>query len=155
MEKLLLNGHELRRTSEASSGCAAPMAGKSLLEGDHVTDEERAAHARALALKEREKSLKRATELKARVGAQKLGKALQFAGTALSDRVVEPGPVSCKLAKGDHLRIIDLEGQQAVDFLVDDAANDETVTMPPTPSRSTASSTSARFQADFDLGEVL
>jgi hypothetical protein len=38
-----------------------------LLEGDHVTDEERAAHACALAAKEREKSLKRATEVKARV----------------------------------------------------------------------------------------
>ena len=35
------------------SGREAPMAGI-LLEGDHVTDEERAAHARALALKERE-----------------------------------------------------------------------------------------------------
>jgi|SRR5580693_42144 uncharacterized protein YcgI (DUF1989 family) len=92
-----------------------------LLEGDHVTDEERAAHACALAAKEREKSLKRATEVKARVGAQKLGKALQFAGTALSDRIVEPGPFSCKLAKGDHLRIIDLEGRQAVDFLVYDS----------------------------------
>ena len=96
-----------------------------LLEGDHVTDDERAAHARVLAAKEREKSLKRATEAKARVGAQKLGKALQFPGTALSDRVVEPGPFSCKLAEGDHLRIIDLEGQQAVDFLVYDAANHE------------------------------
>jgi hypothetical protein len=40
-----------------------------LLEGDHVTDEERAAHACALAVKEREKLLKRATEVKARVGA--------------------------------------------------------------------------------------
>ncbi|MBV8834219.1 MAG: hypothetical protein JO196_12880 [Hyphomicrobiales bacterium] len=61
-----------------------------LMEGDHVKDEERAAHARALAAKEREKSLKRAAEAKARVGAQKLGKALQFPGTTLSDRVVEP-----------------------------------------------------------------
>src|SRR6476660_2675681 len=94
-----------------------------LLEGDHVTDEERAAYSRALAEKEREKSLKRATEVKARVGAQKLGKALQFPGTVVSDRVVEPGPFSRKLAKGDHLRIIDLEGQQAVDFLVYDAAD--------------------------------
>jgi uncharacterized protein YcgI (DUF1989 family) len=96
-----------------------------LLEGEHVTDEERAAHSPALAGKEREKSLKRATEVKARVGAEKLGKALQFPGTALSDRVVEPGPFSCKLAKCDHLRIIDLEGQQAVDFLVYDAADHE------------------------------
>ena len=96
-----------------------------LLEGNHVTDEERAAHTCALAAKEREKSLKRATEVKARVGAQKLGRALQFPGRALSDRVVEPGPFSCKLAKGNHLRIIDLEGQQAVDFLVYDAANHE------------------------------
>ncbi|MBV9431427.1 MAG: DUF1989 domain-containing protein [Hyphomicrobiales bacterium] len=96
-----------------------------LLEGDHVKDEERAAHARALAAKEREKSLRRAAEAKARVGPQKLGAALQFPGTAISDRVVEPGPFTCKLAKGDHLRIIDLEGQQAVDFLVYDAENHE------------------------------
>jgi urea carboxylase-associated protein 1 len=96
-----------------------------LLEGDHVTDEERAAHSRTLAAKEREKSLKRTMEAKARVGAEKLGKALQFPGTALSDQVVEPGPFSCKLAKGDHLRIVDLEGQQAVDFLVYDAADHE------------------------------
>jgi hypothetical protein len=43
-----------------------------------------------------------------RVGAHKLGKALQFPGTRLSDRVVELGPFSCKLAKGDYLRIVDV-----------------------------------------------
>jgi urea carboxylase-associated protein 1 len=96
-----------------------------LLEGDNVTEEERAEHSRALAATMREASLKHAAEAKARVGAQKLGKALQFPGTALGDRVVEPGPFTCRLSKGDHLRIIDLEGQQAVDFLVYDAANRE------------------------------
>jgi urea carboxylase-associated protein 1 len=94
-----------------------------LLEGDGVSEEERAAHARALAARHREASLRRAAELKATVGAQKLGRALQIPGTVLSDVTLEPGPYSRRIARGNHLRIIDLEGQQAVDFLVYDAAD--------------------------------
>jgi hypothetical protein len=93
-----------------------------LLEGDAVTAAERAAHARALAAEQRAASRRRAADLKARVGAEKLTKALELPGTVQHDRVVEPGPFSCRLDTGDHLRIIDLEGQQAVDFLVYDAA---------------------------------
>src|SRR5579885_3518995 len=70
-----------------------------VLEGGGVTDEERAARSRALAAEKRAVSMKRMAEIKARVGGTKLVRA------------------------GDHLRIIDLEGQQAVDFLVYDAAN--------------------------------
>ena len=127
-----------------------------LLEREGVSDEERAAHARAIAAAGRAASLKRAAELKAKVGARKLGKALQFPGTMLSDRVVEPGPFSLKMAAGDHLRIIDLDGQQAVDFLVYDAADEE--------NRYNAANTvklnrsiyiGAGFKLYSDLGEVL
>jgi len=127
-----------------------------LLEGKEVTAEKRAAHARSVAEEKRKLSLKRAAELKAKVGARKLGKALQFPGTSLSDRVVEPGPFSIKLKAGDHLRIIDLEGQQAVDFLVYDAGDEE--------NRYNAANTvklnrsiylGAGFKLYSDLGEVL
>jgi urea carboxylase-associated protein 1 len=39
-------------------------------------------------------------------------------GNVLEDKIVHPGePWGRRLKKGEHLRIIDLEGQQAVDFL--------------------------------------
>jgi hypothetical protein len=94
-----------------------------VLEGEDVTDEERAARSRALAAEKRTESMKHMAEVKARVGGAKLGRALQFPGTALSDRLVEPGPYSRVIRAGDHLRIIDVEGRQAVDFLVYDAAD--------------------------------
>jgi urea carboxylase-associated protein 1 len=96
-----------------------------LLEGNQVTAEARAAHARALAAEKRAASMRRAAELKARVGAQKLGLALRLPGTVLNDQIIAPGPFSRRLRAGDHLRIIDLEGQQAVDFLVYDPRNPE------------------------------
>ena len=97
-----------------------------LLEGDKVTDEERAAHARAVAAKEREASIRRVAEAKARVGKQKLAKALELDGKVLSDQIVQPGAhYTRKIAAGDHIRIIDLEGQQAVDFLCYDLSNTE------------------------------
>ena len=46
----------------------------------------------------------------------------KIAGTILEDVVVPAGsPWGRKLSKGQHLRIIDLEGKQAVDFLCYDA----------------------------------
>jgi urea carboxylase-associated protein 1 len=48
----------------------------------------------------------------------------KIAGTILEDVVVPAGsPWGRKLSKGQHLRIIDLEGKQAVDFLCYDAEN--------------------------------
>jgi len=48
----------------------------------------------------------------------------KIAGTILEDVVVPAGsPWGRKLSKGQHLRIIDLEGKQAVDFLCYDAAD--------------------------------
>lgn len=127
-----------------------------VLDGEGVTDEERAARSRALAAEKRAESMQRMAEVKARVGGAKLGRALQFPGATLSDRVVEPGPYSRVIRAGDHLRIIDLEGRQAVDFLVYDAANHE--------SRYNAANTiklnrsiyvGAGFKLYSDLGDVL
>ena len=97
-----------------------------LLEGANVSDEQRAEHARALAAKNREASIQRTAELKARLGTRKLESALAIAGDVLSDEVIPPGGHWSRLIKaGYHLRIIDLEGLQAVDFLCYDAANPE------------------------------
>ncbi len=96
-----------------------------VLEGDHVTVEERAAHARQLAAEKRQQSLRRTAEAKERIGDRKLKAALALDGAILSDDIVEPGPYSRKLKAGEHLRIVDLEGQQAVDFLCYDAADPE------------------------------
>ena len=96
-----------------------------VLEGDHVSVEQRAAQARRIAAEKRAQSLQHAAEAKARLGDKKLKAALAVGGAIVSDEVVEPGPYAKKLAKGEHLRIIDLDGQQAVDFLCYDAANPE------------------------------
>jgi urea carboxylase-associated protein 1 len=46
------------------------------------------------------------------------------AGAALEDTVLQPGqPWGRRLGKGERLRIVDLEGKQAVDFLCYDAAD--------------------------------
>jgi len=94
-----------------------------LFDGDTVSDDERAAHASALAAKMREASLRRAAEAMAKGGAEKLAAARDIAGSVLSRRVVEPGPFTLKLAAGDRFRIVDLAGQQAVDFLCYDLAD--------------------------------
>jgi urea carboxylase-associated protein 1 len=95
-----------------------------LLEGGNITDEQRAAHARALATEKRAASVRHAAEVKSRVGAQKLAKALALGGQVVSDEIVDAGAHwSRRIAAGHYLRIIDLEGQQAVDFLCYDLAN--------------------------------
>ena len=89
-----------------------------LLEGKDVTDEQRAAHARALSAEKRAVALRRATETKSRVGDRKLTEALAIDGKVIADQIVDAGAHwSSRLPIGRHLRIIDLEGQQAVDFL--------------------------------------
>lgn len=95
-----------------------------LLEGSNVTDEQRAAHARALSAEKRAASIARAEELKSRIGDQKIAKALAIEGKVIADQIVDAGAHwSSRLRAGDHVRIIDLEGQQAVDFLCYDLAN--------------------------------
>jgi urea carboxylase-associated protein 1 len=97
-----------------------------LLEGTGYTDEQRANHTRALAAEKRKTSLQHAAKVKTRVGEKKLSKALIVDGQVLSDQTIEAGAHwSRKIIAGSHLRIIDLEGQQAVDFLCYDLANRE------------------------------
>lgn len=96
-----------------------------LLDNASSTDEERAALAKSNAARMREISLQRYAVLQASTGPGKLKKAAAVPGTILSDETVEPGPWSRILSAADHLRIIDLEGQQAVDFLCYDKADPE------------------------------
>jgi urea carboxylase-associated protein 1 len=95
-----------------------------LLEGNDVTDEQRAAHARALSAEKRAASMRHAADVRSRVGDQKLGKALAVEGRVVTDQIVDAGAHwSSRVPAGRQLRIIDLEGQQAVDFLCYDLAN--------------------------------
>jgi uncharacterized protein len=95
-----------------------------LLEGENVTEAERAAHARALSERNRRAAIARTAELKIRLGDAKLRAAERIEGTVLADHIVPAGqPFSLTVPAGARLRIIDLEGQQAVDFVCFDAAN--------------------------------
>ncbi|MEO8523904.1 MAG: DUF1989 domain-containing protein [Caldimonas sp.] len=96
-----------------------------LLDDQAVTDEQRAALARAIAAEKRAAATARMAAIKARVGAAKLAKALAVAGTIVHDETIEPGPWTRAIPAGHHLRIIDLEGQQAVDFLCYDLHDPE------------------------------
>jgi uncharacterized protein YcgI (DUF1989 family) len=97
-----------------------------LLEGPTTPTNNGQDHARALAAEQREASLQRAAKVKARVGDKKLTRALSIDGRVLCDQIVDAGARwSRKIMSGNHLRIIDLEGQQAVDFLCYDLANTE------------------------------
>jgi uncharacterized protein len=89
-----------------------------LLEGREVTDEEREKHARAVSAKERTEALARLERDKPRDVGAAIGKATAVRGTLLEDKVIAPGEFySGPMSKGERLRIIDLEGRQAVDFL--------------------------------------
>jgi urea carboxylase-associated protein 1 len=89
-----------------------------LLEGQHVGDEERAKHARSMAAKERTQALQRLAQTRPRDLQARLAQAAGVEGRVLEDRLIAPGGHYAGLVgKGERLRIIDLEGRQAVDFL--------------------------------------
>ena len=98
-----------------------------VLRGKAVTDEQRAAHVKKLATKLRAKAIKKMSAAKKKAGRKKLAAALDIPGEIISDEVNEPGANHYlrKLTKGTYLRIIDLGGQQAVDFLCFDQASPE------------------------------
>ncbi len=98
-----------------------------LLADRNVTEEERAAHARKNAEENRRIAMARMAEAERLHGAEKREKALAIAGRTLRDTTMEAGANHYigRLAAGTRLRIIDLGGQQAVDFLCFDAANTE------------------------------
>ena len=88
-----------------------------LLDDQHSTDEERAALAYAMAAPKKAEAAARLAAIKARDGGAKLARALTLPGAVVHDEVLEPGPWTRAIPAGERLRIIDLEGQQAVDFL--------------------------------------
>lgn len=89
-----------------------------LLAGEDVTTEQRAAHARSVAAENKAAALKQLAEIKARVGDTKTVEAERIDGSVLNDQVVPAGGYySRELNAGDCLRIVDLEGRQAVDFM--------------------------------------
>lgn len=98
-----------------------------ILRGKDVSDAARAAHVKRLAAKMKAKGKAKMKAASRRHGAAKKGAALDIPGTILSDEINTPGAnhYTKKLKKGSFLRIIDLDGQQAVDFLCFDLADPE------------------------------
>jgi uncharacterized protein len=92
-----------------------------------VTDRQRAAYVRKMAREMRAKAVRRMAAAKKRNGKGKLAAALDIPRTILSDEVNKPGANHYlrKLSKGAYLRIIDLGGQQAVDFICFDLGDTE------------------------------
>ncbi|HUN99694.1 MAG TPA: DUF1989 domain-containing protein [Bradyrhizobium sp.] len=96
-----------------------------ILRGKAVSDEQRAAYVKKFAAAKRAQAIKKMGASEKRGGKKRLAEALDIPGTVLSDEVNKPGANHYlrKLSKGAHLRIIDLGGQQAVDFLCFDLAD--------------------------------
>jgi len=98
-----------------------------VLRGKNVTDEQRAAYVKKLAAKHRANAIKKMNAAKKKTGKKKMAAALDIPGKVVSDELKEAGANHYlrKLPKGSYLRIIDLGGQQAVDFLCFDQADTE------------------------------
>jgi hypothetical protein len=98
-----------------------------LLEGENVSEEDRAGHARALAAEKQAEALRRNAARRGPADEQALSRAGTVEGEVLEDRVIAAGShYAGPVRAGEHMRIVDLEGQQAVDFLcydLDDKAN--------------------------------
>jgi urea carboxylase-associated protein 1 len=98
-----------------------------VLRGKKVSDAERAAYVKKMAAKHRATAVKKMDAAAKKTGKKKVAAALAIPGKVISDETNEPGANHYvrKLSKGSRLRIIDLGGQQAVDFLCFDQANPE------------------------------
>ncbi len=98
-----------------------------LLASENVTIEERAAFARRNAEENKRAAIQKMAEAEQLHGAEKSKRALDIQGRILRDTTMQPGANHHigKLDAGTRMRIIDLGGQQAVDFMCFDAANTE------------------------------
>lgn len=98
-----------------------------LLASENVTEEQRAAFARKTAAENRQAAIQKMAEAERLHGAQKRERALAIPGEILRDTTMEAGANHYvgRLSAGSRLRIIDLGGQQAVDFMCFDQANTE------------------------------
>lgn len=97
-----------------------------LLEGSDVSMQQRAEFAKSMAAEQRAHAIARLAALPQEEMRARADDAVRIQGTTIADTVIPEGRHwSMRLAKGDSLRIIDLEGRQAVDFLCFDARNTE------------------------------
>src|SRR5258708_5210119 len=110
--------------SGATTGTA--MAGI-ILRGKNVSAAKRAAFVKAVAAKMRARAVAKMKAAEKATGKAKKAAALALPGVVLKDEINQPGANHYigKLTKGTYLRIIDLGGQQAVDFLCFDLPNTE------------------------------
>jgi uncharacterized protein len=117
---LLANGVSAERAISRGDGMAGII-----LRGKQVTDRERAAFVKKMAARMKAQAAAKMAAARKRTGKKKLAAALAIPGTILSDEVNKPGAnyYARELKKGTCLRIIDLGGQQAVDFLCFDLAD--------------------------------
>lgn len=85
----------------------------------------RAAYVKKMAAKMKAQAIKRMAAAEKKYAAAKKKAALSIPGTVIKDEINQPGASHYigKLAKGTYLRIVDLGGQQAVDFLCFDLPN--------------------------------
>jgi urea carboxylase-associated protein 1 len=97
-----------------------------LLEVDG-SDEQRAELARTMAAEHAEIAKAKMEEARRQDGDAKLQAAISIPGKIVKDTTVPAGANNyvSEIPKGRHLRIIDIGGQQAVDFLAFDLANTE------------------------------
>ena len=101
------------------------MAGILLEEGG--SEEQRAALARKMAAEQAKIATAKMEEARRRDGEAKMQAAISIPGKIIKDTTVPAGANNyvSEIPRGRHLRIIDLGGQQAVDFLAFDLANTE------------------------------
>src|SRR5690606_32750705 len=92
-----------------------------------ASEAERAAHAKALAERNRQEAIRRAEEERARGEHDaRLEASGKIDGTVIGDHTVAAGaPFSITVPEGHWLRIVDLEGCQGVDVMLYDANNHE------------------------------
>jgi uncharacterized protein len=101
------------------------MAGILLEEGG--SEEQRATLARKMAAEQAKIAGAKMEEARRRDGEAKMQAAISIPGRIIKDTTVPAGANNyvSEIPKGRHLRIIDIGGQQAVDFLAFDLANTE------------------------------
>ena len=98
-----------------------------IMGGEDVSSVKRAAFVKKMASKMKAKAIAKMKAAERATGKAKKTAALFIPGAVLSDKIQQAGAnyYIGKLKKGTYLRIIDLGGQQAVDFLCFDQANTE------------------------------
>lgn len=99
-----------------------------ILRGKDVSPAARAAFIKKMAARMKAKAVAKMRAAERKTGKAKKAAALAIPGVILRDEINEPGANNyiTELKRGTYLRIVDLGGQQAVDFLCFDLADTQT-----------------------------